>query len=103
MYFFSGNNAQLSAVNTDTGKADIDNVRLDGVYGVYASPIGAAGRVYLTGRDGGMLVIKDGPALEVLARNKLDDGFDASPAAVGRELFLRGRESLYCLAESEKK
>ena len=103
LYFFSGNNAQLSAVNTDTGKADIDNVRLDGVYGVYASPIGAAGRVYLTGRDGGMLVIKDGPALEVLARNKLDDGFDASPAAVGRELFLRGRESLYCLAESEKK
>jgi hypothetical protein len=35
------------------------------------------------------------PALETLAVNHLDDGFDASPAVVGDELYLRGRESLY--------
>ena len=50
-----------------------------------------------------MLVVKDGPTLGVLARNKLDDGFDASPAAVGADLFLRGRENLYCLTERFEK
>jgi outer membrane protein assembly factor BamB len=35
----------------------------------------------------------------VLATNPLDDKFDASPAAAGKDLFLRGREHLYCGAE----
>ena len=37
--------------------------------------------------------------LEVLAENKLDEEFDASPAIVGQEMFLRGKKYLYCLAE----
>jgi hypothetical protein len=45
-------------------------------------------------------VLKAGPTLEVLAVNRLDDGFEASPAVVGRELFLRGRRHLYALAET---
>jgi hypothetical protein len=35
----------------------------------------------------------------VLATNPLDDKFDASPATAGKELFLRGREYLYCVAK----
>jgi hypothetical protein len=27
----------------------------------------------------------------------LDDGFDASPALVGNELYLRGNRYLYCI------
>ena len=42
-----------------------------------------------------MAVLAAGPKLEVLANNKLDDGFDASPVAVDRELYLRGRKALY--------
>ena len=41
-----------------------------------------------------------GPALEVLAENVLDDGFDASPAIVGGDLYLRGRRFLYALSRS---
>jgi hypothetical protein len=44
-------------------------------------------------------VLKQSEKLEVLATNRLDDKFDASPAAVGKELFMRGREYLYNLAE----
>ena len=99
LYFFAGNNATLSCLDAKTGKAHLDAERINGIFGVYASPVGAAGRVYLTGRDGGVVVIKQGPKLEVLATNKLDDKFDASPAIVGNDLFLRGHEHLYCLAE----
>jgi hypothetical protein len=66
---------------------------------VYASPVGVAGRVYLVGRNGAVAVLKSAARLEVLATNRLDEKFDASPAIVGREMFLRGREYLYCLAE----
>ena len=45
------------------------------------------------------VVLKHGPKLEVLAVNKLDDGFDASPALVDSEIYLRGYKYLYCIAE----
>jgi outer membrane protein assembly factor BamB len=99
LYFFAGNNALLSIFDASTGKPGVEAERLNGITGVYASPVGAANRVYLLGRDGGALVLRNGLQLEVLATTKLDDGFDASPAAVGRELFLRGRENLYCIAK----
>jgi len=65
---------------------------------VFSSPVGANGRVYLTSRDGTTLVIKHGPAFEVIAKNTLDDGFDASPALVGGDMYLRGFKYLYNIA-----
>ncbi len=98
LYFVAGNNAMLSRLDAATGKPDYDAQRVEGVFGVYASPIVAAGRVYLVGRDGKTAVIKHGAKLEILGINALDDRIDASPAAVGRDLFLRGHKALYCLA-----
>ncbi len=40
----------------------------------------------------------DKKEVEILATNQLDDRFDASAAIVGDELFLRGREHLYCIS-----
>ncbi len=45
-------------------------------------------------------VIKLGAEYEEIATNQLDDGFDASMAIVGDEIYLRGRENLYCIAET---
>jgi outer membrane protein assembly factor BamB len=99
LYFFGGNNAMLSIFDAKTGTRHVETERLDGMSGVYASPVGAGGRVYLSGRDGGFVVLKAGKKVEVLATNKLDDRFDASPSAVGKELFVRGHKNVYCLAE----
>jgi hypothetical protein len=43
-------------------------------------------------------VIRNSPTFEVLAKNTLDDGFDASPALVDKEIYLRGYQHLYCIA-----
>jgi outer membrane protein assembly factor BamB len=99
LYFLSGNNATLTCCETATGRVLIDAEKLADLQGVYASPVAAAGRVYLVGRNGASVVLKRSDQLEVLATNRLDDKFDASPAIAGKELFLRGRENLYCLAE----
>lgn len=102
LYFNQSNDGILTCLDAATGKTLIDRTRLPGLARVYASPVGAAGRVYLTSRTGATLVIKDSDTFEVLAENKLDDDFDASPAIVGKELFLRGKRNLYCLAEEPK-
>jgi outer membrane protein assembly factor BamB len=71
-----------------------------GLGNVFASPVAAAGRIYLLGREGKALVLEPGPTLKVLAENDLDDGFDASPVIVGDTLYLRGRRFLYALART---
>ena len=98
LYFLKSNSGVLSCFNAKTGKAYYGPQRLDGIAEVYASPVGAGNRVYITDRDGATLVIKHGPEFEVLAQNMLDDGFDASPAIVDNEIYLRGRSALYCIA-----
>jgi hypothetical protein len=51
------------------------------------------------GQEGTAVVLKHGTALQVVATNKLDDRFDASPALVGGEMYLRGYKSLYSIGE----
>lgn len=99
LYFLSGNNAILSCFDAKTGQPRFAEERLTGPSGFYASPVGAADRVYLAGRNGTSVVLKNTGKPEVLATNVLDDPIDASPAACGKELFLRGHQHLYCLAE----
>jgi outer membrane protein assembly factor BamB len=97
LYFNKSNNAVLTCLDAKTGQPLLDATRLEGLSNMYASPVGAADRVYLVGRNGTTLVLKRAPTLEVLATNKLDDLMDASPAIAGKQLFLRGEKHLYCL------
>jgi outer membrane protein assembly factor BamB len=80
------------------GKPLFTEQTLEGISQVYASPVGVADRVYCPGRNGVTVVVKNADTFEILATNKLDDGFDASPAVIGDELYLRGNKSLYCIA-----
>jgi len=99
LYFLKSNSGILTAVDARTGKPHYQNQRLDGVPNVFASPVAARGRVYFPGREGTTAVIKSGATFEVLARNVLDDGFDASPALVDNEIYLRGYRHLYAIAQ----
>jgi outer membrane protein assembly factor BamB len=103
LFFNKSNSAVLTCLDAKSGKPLLEAARLPGLSNVYASPVGAAERVYFCGRDGTTLVLKRAPALEVLATNKLDDPIDASPAISGKQLFLRGRKHLYCLEAKEAK
>lgn len=99
LYFVKSNSGILSAFDAKTGTPHYQNQRLDGLPNVFSSPVAAKGRIYFTGREGVALVIRAGPAFEVLAKNTLDDGFDASPALVDDEIYLRGYRYLYSISE----
>ncbi len=98
LYFTRSNSGVLSCLDAKTGEPLIEGTRLPGLSSLYASPVGAAGRVYFVARDGTALVIKHQPKLEILAANRLDDPIDASPAVAGSQMFLRGKSHLYCIA-----
>jgi outer membrane protein assembly factor BamB len=97
LYFLKTNNGLLTAVDAKTGKPHYQAQRIEGVPNVFASPVAAAGKIFVVGREGATAVIKPGPTLEVIATNTLDDHFDASPALVGNEIYLRGVKYLYSI------
>lgn len=99
LYMLKSNNGILTAFDARTGEAHYELQRLDGIAEVFSSPVGAAGRVYITSRDGHTLVLRHGETYEVLGSNVLDEGFDASPAIVDGEIYLRGYNHLYCIAQ----
>ena len=101
LYFLSQFSNILTRVNARTGEDQPGTFRLEGLYSIFASPVGASNRVYITDREGTTLVLRHGVTPEVLAQNRLDDNFSASPAIVEGELYLRGEQYLYCIAESE--
>ncbi len=99
IYFVKHLRGILTSLDTGSGKRNYGPVRIGELKGVYASPVGADGRVYMAGREGTTMVLEHGNEYKVLAINRLDDGFDASPAVVGNELYLRGSSFLYRISQ----
>jgi outer membrane protein assembly factor BamB len=98
LFFLQLHSGIFSCVDARSGRVHYLQERLPGLTSAYASPVAAAGRLYLAGRDGVVLVLKQAPALEVLATNRHQDAFNASPVVVGDALYLRGQSHLYRIA-----
>jgi outer membrane protein assembly factor BamB len=64
-------------------------------YRFNASPVYAGGRVYFTAVTGETLVLKAGPAYEMVAENKLPGEIFATPAIVRNSIIIRNESSLY--------
>lgn len=101
LFFLRSNNATLSCVRAADGEVAFEGERLRGLRTVYSSPVAAADRVYITGREGNTRVIQAGPEFKILASNKLMDTVDATPAIVGDSLYVRGWSKLYCIATTK--
>ena len=99
LYFHKGKSAMLTCVDAATGKPHYESARLPDISRTYASPIVAGGHVYLTGRSGTTVVIKDSDQLSIVATNSVDETVDATPAPAGDQLFIRGENHLFCIAE----
>ncbi len=100
LYYLQKNSSILSCLDPATGSKHYKQQRLEEINGVYASLVGADGKVYIVGRNGVTYVLRRGEKFEVLAINKLGkEDFSASPAIVGDEIYLRSRTHLYCIGD----
>ena len=57
--------APVRGFDAPTGKPHYANQRLDAVPNVFASPVGAAGRVYIPGREGATLRVRGSSTQEI--------------------------------------
>ena len=93
-------NGMVTAFNAATGEPYYSQTRLPKTYNLKASPVGANGKLYLATEDGDVVVLKMGEKFEVIATNTLTDQvFIATPVIAAGELFLRGQNTLFCIAE----
>ena len=99
LYFLKHYQGALSCINAKTGDIHYGPFRLPEIYNVYASPVAAAGKVYITSQEGVTVVLKHGSRPDILRINELSDNFSASPALVDGDIFLRGHHYLYCITE----
>jgi len=98
LFYYKEKTGLLTCVDAATGRAHYETVRIPGVSRTYASPVAAAGRVYLTDRSGRITVIDDAPELTIVAENDVGEGVDATPAPAGDSLFVRGERHLFRFA-----
>jgi outer membrane protein assembly factor BamB len=97
LYFTKERNGILMCVDAKTGEVKYGPERLPDTDVLYASLMAAAGRIYISSREGTTLVLKAGPKFEILAKNKLPEALDASPVVIGKQLYLRGSNHLWCI------
>lgn len=97
LYFLAHYQSVLTRVEARTGQDRPGPMRLGGIGNVYASPVAASGRVYVTDLDGATLVLSHAESPRALALNRLDDRFSASAALSGRNVYLRGEKNLYAI------
>ncbi len=99
LYFLRHYQNILLRLDPMTGEPRGEPLRLPEIRDIFSSPVGAAGRIYITAREGVTVVLRHDRENATLAVNHLDDSFSASAALVDRELYLRGEKFLYCIAE----
>ncbi len=97
LYFTQTNDPLLTCLNAKTGEVIFDRERLRALNTLYASPVEADGRIYITDREGTTMVLQRGDKLKVLSVNRLGEPIDASPAVVGKQMFLRGAKHVFCI------
>ncbi len=85
----------IQCLDPQTGKVRWSN---RGVGANWGSIVGAGGLLYVTNQDGTTLVFKPNPdKYEEIARNKLGDNCNATPAISGGKIFIRTDGHMFCL------
>ena len=99
LYYHKGKTGILSCLDAKTGDSVFSAIRVPGIKSTYASPVAAGGHIYLTGRSGTTVVIKDSEKFEVVSSNSVGQTVDATPAPAGDNLFIRGEKHLFCIGQ----
>ncbi len=98
LLFMMSDSGIATCVDAKTG-TEIWTKRLGGDY--WSSPLCADGLIYCFSQAGDIPVFKAGREFELVAENKLDSGFNASPAVAGKSLILRSKTHLYCIQNTK--
>jgi len=60
-----------------------------------ASPVAADGKIYVCSQPGMVIVIEAGDEFKVLARNKIGERINATPALIGGRVYVRTEDHMF--------
>ena len=101
LYFLRHYQGILSRLHAETGEEKTGPFRVGRMNEIYASPVSAAGRIYITDRRGMTAVMSTDDQPEPIGFNRLNDRFSASAAISGNQIVLRGEKFIYCLQDMQ--
>jgi outer membrane protein assembly factor BamB len=93
-------NGNLSCFDARTGEL-IYRERIPEAMGITASGVASGGKLYYSIEQGDVVVVKGGPAFEILSRNPMGDLLMASPAISGNMIFFRTQHYLVAVGPSD--
>lgn len=99
LYFLTHYQNIITRIDGPTGRDLPGPMRLGSLGNIYASPVSAAGNVYITDLEGNTMVVTASDVPRVISINALKENVNASLAIAGNEIFIRGVDNLYCIAE----
>lgn len=85
-----------SCFDARTGRELWLEQRIGVVGDFYASPVAAAGKVYVAAQNGTVAVLAAGDTFNVLAKNEIGEPLFATPAMADGRIYLRAAGHLYC-------
>jgi outer membrane protein assembly factor BamB len=97
--YMCSNNGILSCYNTRNGEKLYEQRIAEKGGAFTASPVAAAGRVYLTSEDGEIYAVKAGPKYELLATNLMNEVCMATPAISDGMIFVRTQHNIFGIGE----
>ncbi len=90
----------VSSFDAKTGQPFYQQERIDALGNYYASPVAADGRIYVISLNGRVTVLAAGGGLpKVLQHADFGERISATPALVGKALYLRTASALYAFGE----
>lgn len=95
------NNGSFRCYDLETGE-QIYSTRIPHRGGGFsASPVAADGKLYLSGEDGDIFVVKAGPDYELLATNDMGELLMASPALSEGMMFVRAQHHVFAISDKK--
>jgi outer membrane protein assembly factor BamB len=97
LLYVLGDNGVLSAYEVETGTLVYQERVSEDAGSFSASPVAAAGRLYLSSEEGIVYVVRAGREFQSLAANDVGEPLMATPAIVDSTLIIRGAEHLFAI------
>jgi outer membrane protein assembly factor BamB len=101
LLFMASDQGYASCLEAKTGR-EVWKQRLSAGGNHWPSPLYAEGKIYFSGKKGIVSVIAAAREFKLLAENRLEASFIASPAIAGDAIILRSLTHLYCVADDDE-
>ncbi|MBI2806224.1 MAG: PQQ-binding-like beta-propeller repeat protein [Planctomycetes bacterium] len=96
----SGGFANVFSANKGLRLADQHRIGIAGA--LLAQPVYGDGKIYVTGKNGQIVVLAPGPELKVLTTNDMGEDCIATPAIADGRLYIRTRTNLFCIGDAPR-